>query len=786
MKTTNNYENKKIDKLPFEILSMIFFAAQNPNLATVSKKFYVTAHDTITMLNCISKWKKQIDQECCYLCTFKRMIKDKDLMVAIFKKDLSFGCTFKEKKLHLYSIILNKGYLEVLFELLTQTILEEIPSDSSSNPTNPKKIYQAKPLINVNFCNFDDYVNSLSVNLDAFFMLEDAHRITINILDQHNVTKEMLLKEKTCVQIHKTLSDDLYAIGLIKSVASLDLIKTKIILDRCVINKEISKILIHSGIESDNYAMFSLIINHPKMKNTRKDINFYSLAVLQKKSNLYKCFVTPRIEQGNIKFMTELLGEAIVCNSIEMMELFILNGADLSSVKTKNISLAVENDCIDSLFYYIESRGLKRIPKETRKILIKSSSAKLKMGLLDLGLDPRFDKDYMLHYALNHLKYFNYRERIFDDPKMLIKRLLEAGCDVYERNSKILKDAISNRKTEILHIILEYSKKTHADLQYILYEFRFDKETEIARMMIKHYIDALPNLGAILYKHRATIGMSMANLYLEYGAGKTRPYGSNMVKYAINKGEIKMADLLMHHDTILDYNDIKVFREAISMGCASVVEKYLESDEFNKDDILIEFPNACRKNNNEIVTLFLKNTIGSLESKKRKKTASQNLKSSFLVNTKGGKFLEIAIENKNMEMINILLEYGAKPEPNNKKLFLDSIKQENLYAINSYLQVLNLNNQVHRDIVGEGLAMSVHYRCSNIYDILFSFMSNYKPTKKEKIQPKLIKVSEDVKSISQNLKNNILQQACNLGNMEYARKAIEMGADVNGIEPDTF
>ncbi|PVU90036.1 hypothetical protein BB559_004822 [Furculomyces boomerangus] len=369
---------------------------------------------------------------------------------------------------------------------------------------------------------------------------------------------------------------------------------------------------------------------------------------------------------------------------------------------------------------------------------------------------------------------------------MLIKRLLEAGCDVYERNSKILKDAISNRKTEIVHIILEYSKKTHADLQYILYEFRLDKETEIARMMIKHYIDALPNLGAILYKHRTTIGMSMANLYLEYGAGKTRPYGSNMVKYAINKGEIKMADLLMHHDTILDYNDIKVFREAISMGCASVVEKYLESDEFNKDDILIEFPNACRKNNNEIVTLFLKNTIGSLESKKRKKTASQNLKSSFLVNTKGGKFLEIAIENKNMEMINILLEYGAKPEPNNKKLFLDSIKQENLYAINSYLQVLNLNNQVHRDIVGEGLAMSVHYRCSSIYDILFSFMSNYKPTKKGKIQPKVIKVSEDVKSISQNLKNNILQQACNLGNMEYARKAIEMGADVNGIEPDTF
>ncbi|PVZ97881.1 hypothetical protein BB558_006152 [Smittium angustum] len=702
MKTRRDYRIKKIDKLPFEILSMIFFEAQNPNLSTVSKNFYIAAHDTSTILNCISNWKKQNDQICCYLCTFKKMTKNSDLMLAIFKNNLNYGCSCFSVRDHLIGRILKHGYLNVLKRLLHESKLEQIPTVNSDS-LNPTNIYEAKPLININTHNSIDFVFPIPINQNALIMLENAHKISINILDQHNISKKMLFEQKTVVQIHSKLSNGVYNNVLKYSIEKLNFTQTEYILGKCTLSKNSAISLLESAMDTDDIAMFCLVALHPKITKAKTDIDIFDYVLSNRKSNLFFLLIIPSVEKGDVCLINSLLGAALICNSVNAMKLLIEYGADASLLDNENIEIAVDVDSIDALSYYVEYQGFENIKKETRKVLMKSSRSEFKMKLLDLGLSPHFEKDYMLHYALNHLNYFTFGViKTFDNPIPFIKRLLEAGCDVYGRNSKLLKHAISNRKTKIVKLILEHSKKPHPNLKYQFYNLRTD-DPKVSRMLLEHNKNVYPNLGAVMYKHKTSLKMDMINLYLEYGAGKTKPYGTDMVKYAIYKKNIELADSLVYYGTLLDFKDTKVFRDAVSIGCTSVVEKYLEN----------------------------------------------------------------------------------------------SIKQENLYAMNSYLQVLNLNNKSHRDIIGEGLVQAILYSHFGIYDLLIGFLSEKFPTKKRKVkpkkttrgrksQPKVIKVSENVKSISQNLKNDILQQACNLGNVEYARKAIEMGADVNGIEPDTL
>ncbi|PVU98371.1 hypothetical protein BB559_001627 [Furculomyces boomerangus] len=297
---------------------------------------------------------------------------------------------------------------------------------------------------------------------------------------------------------------------------------------------------------------------------------------------------------------------------------------------------------------------------------------------------------------------------------------------------------------------------------------------------------------AFLSVYSCCMKTEVVRLFLEYKFEIIKPHGKRMLEYAIKYKKLDLAGVLAEFD-IIDTKNKSLFNDALSIGCTSVVEKYLQNEAFISKNLNDEFINLCYENQIDFVSTFLKYKASSKKIKKRMKVDSSDLKFSPYANIKNGKPLEIATEKENIEMINILLEYGAKPKPSNELFFLYSIKHKNINAINSYLEVLDLINQAHRDIVGEGLFQAVRYRHFDIYDSLITFLSEEPFTKKKrtgqnkeigdrKSKSKENWISENVKNIPQNLKNNILQQTCNLGNVEYAKKAIEIGADINGIE----
>ncbi|PVU98815.1 hypothetical protein BB559_001276, partial [Furculomyces boomerangus] len=562
---------------------------------------------------------------------------------------------------------------------------------------------------------------------------------------------------------------------------------------------------IESAIECDSINSLMYYVENVGLENIDEDMKlsflknkkFAEKFNLDKEPHIYEFLITKNTNLKNKDQVKKFLETALYCDSVDTLKYLVSKGAKLSSLKNEDLEKAIKYNSVNSLTYYVEVLGIKNIKKSTILTLIKSKNIALKNKLLDLGLDPHINKHYLLHSSLNGYNSYT-KSDIFDEILNFIKRLLDAGCDLYVRKCEILACSIGLNQPKIVNLILDYIKKPYPSMRNRVQESILRNEVDLVRVILSHCKEVHENLNHFFYSHRSMIEIEMAKLLLEFGICTSGKYGMDMVKYAINKENMVLADSLMEFNTSLDYDNTKVFKDAVSIGCTSVIEKYFQNQKFI-NNLENEFINFCRKNNLEIVNLFLKSTVPTEESgnKKRKRAVTSNSKVSSLANIKDGKPLEIAIKNENVEMINTLLKYGAKLAPKNKDIFLDSIRYENVDAMNRYLEILDVKNKAHRDIIGEGLSHAILYSHFSIYDLLLAFLSEESPTKKKKAEPKkttrgrktkpkATEISENVKNIPQNIKNIILQQACNVGNVEYARKAIEMGADVNEIEPRTL
>ncbi|PVZ97339.1 hypothetical protein BB558_003596 [Smittium angustum] len=556
---------------------------------------------------------------------------------------------------------------------------------------------------------------------------------------------------------------------------------------------------IESAIESDSINSLMYYVENVGLENINEEMKlsflknkkFAERFNLDKEPHICKFLTTTNSNLKDKKQAKKLLKIALCCDSVDTLKYLVGKGAKLSSFTCEDIEKTVEYNGVNCLVYYVEVLGIENIKKSTVLALIKSKNIAFKNKLLDLGLDPHIDKNYLLHSSLNGYDSLIESDTL-DEILNFIKRLLDAGCDLYARKCEILVCSIGLNQPKIVDLILGYSKKPYPKIGNRVQELIFGNKVDLVRVILSHCKGVCENLNYFFYLNRRLIKTEMTKLLLEFGICTSGKHGMDMVKYAINNKEIELADLLMKFNNNLDYTDVKLFRDAVYIGCTSVTEKYLQNQKFINDNLENEFINLCSKNQNSFIEMTIKCYTSS---KKLQKKNSSRLKVSSLVNIKDQKLLEIAIKNENMEMINTLLEYGAIPLPEDKNLFLYSIKHENIDLMNHYLQVLSLNSKAHRDIICEGLAQAIQYTCFNIYDSLITFLSEESPTKRKKFErkkttgegkPKAVEVSENIKNISQNIKNDILQQACNVGNVEYARKAIGMGADVNGIEPRTL
>ncbi|PVU94581.1 hypothetical protein BB559_002960 [Furculomyces boomerangus] len=744
-----------VNDLPFQIQSTIFFLAQNPNLATVSKNFHEVALDPSTIIHCFSKWKNPSKDFCCYLCKYKRMYTNKNLMMTIVNKDLNFCKKFRSNN-RILNYSLREGWTDVTEVILNKTKL--IQSSNPSESGNLKTLYKAIPLFQIQFINWYEPIFSEKLSYKSVIQLENAHKIQVDILKQHNISKDDMIDGETNIHIHPKLGKNIY-VGMLRcSIKANNLKNISHILNSYQMDKKTFENIMRVVIETENTELFDYFVKYGKSINLEASFDYLARALSYKKLKIISHLITTNINLDDTNVFDTLFKSAFVGDSLDGLLFLIEKGAKLSSIKDEDIKLAVKSECQHTLIYYVQQIGMENLPPRTIRMLIKSRNYSLKNRLLDLGLDPRINKDFLLHSTLIHYNPYTDKNN-HEEIECYIKKLLDGGCDVYARKSKILKHCLLYMGPKIINMILNKGKKPHPGMEKAFFELGCENKVEIARLMLTHNKDVYPELGKFLYKQRSTLNDDMIKLFVGFGAGNTEPYGMGIIKYAINKKNIKLANSLMEYEILLDYKDLKFFRDVVSIGCTSVVEKYLQNEEFVNTDLDDEFIYACRRNNHAVVHLFLKYTVPTekFENRKRKRAASSNIKVSSLANIRNGKPLEVATKNENMEMINILLEYGAKITPKNKNLFLDSIKYENIDAMNHYLGILDVKNKVHRDIIGEGLYQA----------ILYSHFKN-------------------VKNISRNVKNDILQQACNVGNIEYAIKAIEMGADVNGIEPRTF
>ncbi|PVU97278.1 hypothetical protein BB559_002092 [Furculomyces boomerangus] len=833
-----------INDLPFQTQSTIFYYAQNPNLATVSRNFYEVAHDSSTILKCLLHWNTLEKRDCCYFCKYNGMLENKNLVKAVINKNAYLPKVVYNPEKLFYSSI-KHDWLDILELLLTKTTLEKI-------------------------------------SLDAFILLENAHTIQVDVSKQHDITAQDLVGGNASIYIHQRLDRDSYLQFLETFVFQLDFSSAEYVLSSTtyeLINGE----FIIDCIDSDNIEVFIFGMEQVKKANINIDFNLIEYSRTNYRENIYHYLVTtttnfedkekvdeilkdaflyqnietleyligkgaeltsikdsdildamechridslvyyfenigleniseeiiptllknysfrekinldkePQILQfltttkadlKNKKKMRKIFKSAFILDSVDTLKYLSENGAEISIIEYNDIESAIESDSINSLMYYVENVGLENInedmklsflkckkfaekfnldkephiyigkavdynsvncltyyvevlgieniKKSTTLALIKSKNIALKNKLLDLGLDPHINKHYLLHSSLNGYNSYT-KSDIFDEILNFIKRLLDAGCDLYVRRSEILVYSIELNQPEIAKLILNYRKKLYPNIR-----------KKVGMMILENEVD--------------------------------------LVRKKYRNGNGKKFDITLNYDAL------QVFRDAVSIGCTSVVEKYLQNEMFINIYLKDELIYFCYTNRNSSIEMIIKFYISS--KRNEKKVNSSNFEVSSLVNTRDGRPLEIAIKNENVEMINTLLKYGAKITPKNKNLFLDSIKHENIDLMNRYLEILDVKNKVHRDIIGEGLSHAILYSHFSIYDLLLAFLSEEPPAKKKKAEPKkttrgrktkskATEISENVKNIPQNIKNIILQQACNVGNVEYARKAIEMGAD---------
>ncbi|PWA02413.1 hypothetical protein BB558_001445 [Smittium angustum] len=515
---------------------------------------------------------------------------------------------------------------------------------------------------------------------------------------------------------------------------------------------------IESAIESDSINSLMYYVENVGLENINEDMKLSFLKCkkfaekfnLDKEPHICKFLTTTNENLKDKKQIKKLLKIALYCDSVDTLKYLVGKGAKLSSFTCGDIGKAVDYNSVNCLTYYVEVLGIENIKKSTTLALIKSKNIALKNKLLDLGLDPHINKHYLLHSSLNGYNSYT-KSDIFDEILNFIKRLLDAGCDLYVRRSEILVYSIELNQPEIAKLILNYRKKLYPNIRKKVGMMILENEVDLVRVFLSDYQDIRYSLDNFFYYHRKNIGMEMAKVFLEFGVCVGGKCGMRMLKYAIESEKVELANLLIEFDITLNYDALQVFRDAVSIGCTSVVEKYLQNEMFINIYLKDELIYFCYTNRNSSIEMIIKFYISS--KRNEKKVNSSNFEVSSLVNTRDGRPLEIAIKNENVEMINTLLKYGAKITPKNKNLFLDSIKHENIDLMNRYLEILDVKNKVHRDIIGEGLS----------HAILYSHFTT--------------EISENVKNIPQNIKNIILQQACNVGNVEYARKAIEMGAD---------
>ncbi|PVU91053.1 hypothetical protein BB559_004329 [Furculomyces boomerangus] len=735
-KIPNNI-NCKFLNLGFDILSRIYVLAQNPNLSAVSKFLYEIGNSTSVQIeyNVLDK-KQRVYFFCAPIGDCDMVIYKKDVLAGLIRRDILKYHDY----LQLFRIVVEKEYMDLVEVLLAGSRVEPAEPyrdyiNHTTVITSESDLYSVKPLIDIN--NRYSFYQTFSGNVKLFKLIEDAHKIQIDVINEHRMSPKKLIEKTRYINIHEKLSKYTYILFLKGFIENLDYKMVDYVLERIELEEQDFGECLNNAIYAGNKEMVEYIINVGK--NLGFGIPDDAIEAGISSNNIY--IIDYLIEMiGNLNIsIYDIMEYGVNSDNVKVAEYYLDKGGKVEYNNYQFLKQASSMGNRKILNFLVDRINLSDIDSETKKELLSVKNIEFFSRLLDKGLDVQMYHDFLYFYdpEFPH-EYLEY-----------LQRLLDLGVNIYANESSILKEAVRYNDARVIRLIMKYSKKPHIKMESSFDHACANSYIEIASLLMNNDKSLAVKCKDMIYDFAIEEKLECLELFLKNGADMNTKQGRSIMSDGIRHGNKPLVSLLLRYGVEINYDDKNLFEYACKSRFYSVVKHFLEIENVSKDSIRKEFLKSCFSNHYEMLSIIL--------------NYSSYNERNILFSLSYGLPLNIVSRNGSKRIVDLFLEMGTVISYN-RKIFLNACKFGYDGLIARIVNHWKIKGMPDKKIINKGLLMAVPTKNNKIAQILLEYAKGSK-----------------AKILRQNTLDELLVMVCDRGDFYSAKKIIEMGSNIDSI-----